>query len=60
MEKGCPAEKLIIGLATYGRCFTLASTASTGLGATAIGPCKNGTYTREAGFLSYYEVGWSY
>nr|UBY12664.1 chitinase [Eisenia andrei] len=56
VELGAPKEKLVIGLPTYGRCFTLADPAQNGLGAPVIGPCKNGTYTREAGFLSYYEV----
>jgi len=56
VQLGAPKDKLVIGLATYGRCFTLADPAQNGLGAPVVGPCKNGTYTREAGFLSYYEV----
>jgi chitinase len=56
VSRGCPREKLMIGLATYGRCFTLTSSAENGLPAPAVGPCKNGTWTREAGFLSYYEI----
>jgi len=53
---GFPKEKINVGVSTYGRCFTLASVAEAGLGAPVIGPCNNGTYTREAGFLSYYEI----
>lgn len=53
---GCPAEKLIIGMGTYGRCFTLTNPANHGVGAPVKGPCTAGTYTREAGFLSYYEI----
>jgi len=46
----------VLGIATFGRCFTLTDPAQNGLGAPIKGPCDNGTYTREAGFLSYYEV----
>jgi len=53
---GAPKNKLTLGIATFGRCFTLADAAKNGLGDPVVGPCKNGTYTREAGFLSYYEV----
>jgi hypothetical protein len=41
----------------YGHGFTLSSpSTATGIGAPASGPCSAGTYTREAGFLAYYEV----
>jgi len=54
---GAPRDKLVIGLATYGRCFTLTNPSSASdIGAPASGPCPAGSYTREAGFLSYYEV----
>jgi chitinase len=53
---GCPAEKLVVGMGTYGRCFTLQSAAVNGLGAPVKGPCMAGTYTRETGFLAYYEI----
>ena len=56
LDGGCPKEKLIVGIATYGRCFTLTNSAQNGLGAPVKGACMAGTYTREAGFLSYYEV----
>lgn len=54
-DQGAPAEKLRMGFATYGRTFSLTSTASD-VGAPANGPASAGTYTREAGFWSYYEV----
>nr|BAS18737.1 chitinase [Eisenia fetida] len=53
---GAPKEKLLLGTATYGRCFQLTDAGNNGLGAPIRGPCTAGTYTREAGFLSYYEV----
>lgn len=54
-EQGAPAEKLLLGVATYGRTFRLVS-ASNRVGSPAGGPASAGTYTREAGFWAYYEV----
>lgn len=54
-DQGAPVEKLRMGFATYGRTFRLSSAAS-GAGAPANGTGSAGTYTREAGFWSYYEV----
>ncbi|XP_005112658.1 acidic mammalian chitinase [Aplysia californica] len=56
VDEGCPKDKLYIGLATYGRSFTLRDESDSGRGAPASGAGIAGTYTREAGFLSYYEV----
>uniref|UniRef100_A0A8C2GUT4 chitinase n=1 Tax=Cyprinus carpio TaxID=7962 RepID=A0A8C2GUT4_CYPCA len=47
--------KLRMGFATYGRTFRLTS-ADTAVGAPASGPASAGSYTREAGFWSYYEI----
>lgn len=54
-DKGAPLDKLIVGFATYGRTFRTVS-ALNGVGAPASGPASAGSYTREAGFWSYYEV----
>lgn len=56
VSNGCPKEKLNIGLATYGRCFMLKDANVNGVEAPANGPCAAGTWTREDGFLSYYEA----
>lgn len=56
MEKGLPANKLVMGLGTYGRGFTLVDKSKTGMGAPAKGACAAGRYTREKGFISYYEI----
>jgi len=56
LVKGCPKEKLIMGLATYGRSFTLEDPNQTGVGAPAKGAGDKGEYTGVEGFLSYYEV----
>ncbi|TRY98308.1 hypothetical protein DNTS_022310 [Danionella cerebrum] len=54
-DNGAPVEKLRMGFATYGRTFRLTSS-DTSVGAPASGPASAGTYTREAGFWSYYEI----
>ena len=56
MSLGCPRNKLVLGLATYGRSFTLADVETTGYLAPAVGAGQPGAYTREMGFLAYYEV----
>eukprot|EP00002_Diphylleia_rotans_P009338 TRINITY_DN1945_c0_g1_i1.p1 TRINITY_DN1945_c0_g1~~TRINITY_DN1945_c0_g1_i1.p1 ORF type:complete len:407 (+),score=93.65 TRINITY_DN1945_c0_g1_i1:47-1267(+) len=53
---GAPANKLILGLGTYGRSWTLANPSNNGMNAPAVGAGNAGTYTREGGFLSYYEI----
>ncbi|XP_033108717.1 chitotriosidase-1-like [Anneissia japonica] len=55
VAEGCPKDKLMIGLGTYGRSFTLSSS-SNGIGAPVSGAGTAGTYTREKGFISYYEA----
>uniref|UniRef100_A0AAQ6IJI0 GH18 domain-containing protein n=1 Tax=Anabas testudineus TaxID=64144 RepID=A0AAQ6IJI0_ANATE len=54
-NQGAPSQKLNLGLAAYGRSFTLAS-AMTGVGAPASGPGEEGCYTGEEGFWAYYET----
>ncbi|CAH1795273.1 unnamed protein product [Owenia fusiformis] len=54
--KGCPKRKLVIGLGTYGRSFTLTNEEDHELGAKALGGGEQGPYTGEAGFMAYYEV----
>lgn len=53
---GVPKSKLNIGLGLYGRSFTLADRNVNNVGAVASGKGKAGKFTREGGFLSYYEV----
>ena len=53
---GASPAKTLVGLATYGRTFTLADPTDTGPGARARGAGTAGTYSAEKGFLTYYEV----
>jgi len=53
---GTPKEKLVIGMPTYGRSFTLSDRSQWQVNSQAKDGGKAGEYTREAGFLSYYEV----
>ncbi|XP_033630491.1 chitotriosidase-1-like [Asterias rubens] len=55
LNGGCPPSKLILGIGTYGRSFTLSSS-QTYIGAPAKSGGTPGKYTREGGFLSYYEI----
>ena len=50
-----PASKIALGLATYGRSFTLTNINNNKLDATATAGAKQ-QYTGESGFASYYEV----
>lgn len=51
-----PRDKLVLGLATYGRGWTLQSTTDTSVGAAGKGPSSRGPITREPGFLAMYEI----
>lgn len=56
VKLGAPKEKLVIGMPTYGRSFTLSNTAKYGVHSPASGGGKEGIYTKESGFLAYYEI----
>lgn len=56
VKQGAPKEKLMIGMPTYGRSFTLVDKDKFDIGAPASGGGVAGNFTNESGFLSYYEV----
>ncbi|CAO1342835.1 unnamed protein product [Diamesa hyperborea] len=56
LSQGAPKEKLIMGIPTYGKSFTLANVNSNRIGAAITGPGIAGPWTREAGTLGYNEI----
>ncbi|XP_032734205.1 chitinase-3-like protein 1 isoform X1 [Lontra canadensis] len=55
LRQGAPADKLVMGIPTFGRSFTVASSNS-GVGAPISGPGLPGIFTKEEGTLAYYEI----
>ncbi|XP_003585862.1 oviduct-specific glycoprotein-like isoform X2 [Bos taurus] len=55
-QLGVPPEKLLMGLPTYGHTFHLLKASQNELRAQAVGPASPGKYTKQAGFLAYYEI----
>lgn len=55
LRRGAPAQKLLMGIPSFGRTFTLASS-RTDVGAPVSGPGEPGQFTKEPGMLAYYEI----
>ncbi|KAF7487045.1 chitinase-3-like protein 1 [Marmota monax] len=55
MLRQAPADKLVMSIPIFGRSFTLSSS-ETGVGAPISGPGIPGRFTKEEGFLAYYEI----
>ncbi|XP_017890421.1 acidic mammalian chitinase-like [Ceratina calcarata] len=56
LSEGASADKLILGVPSYGRSFTLANPGNNGVGAPASGPGNSGPYTQATGMLGYNEI----
>lgn len=56
IQLGADPAKLILGVPLYGQSFTLENPNNNGLNAPAKGTGQAGEFTRQAGFLAYYEV----
>ena len=54
-QLGASKDQLLLGLAAYGRGFTLSDPSNYGLYAPANGPIDGGIYTGQAGFWGYNE-----
>lgn len=52
LSKGCPKDKLVLGVLSSGRTYTLESNAQNGLGAKVKGPGAAGKYTKLDGSYS--------
>lgn len=53
---GADPNKLVLGIPTYGRSYTLFNPEAYEIGSPADGPGDMGEATRENGYLAYYEV----
>ncbi|KAL9699430.1 hypothetical protein quinque_002871 [Culex quinquefasciatus] len=56
IRQGAPENKINLGIAFYGRTFTLSNVDKYGLRAAVKGPGIHGAYTQEDGYLAYYEI----
>lgn len=56
LKMGADPTKLVMGIPTYGRSYTLFNPDANEIGAPADGPGEMGEATRENGYLAYYEV----
>ncbi|XP_048487394.1 probable chitinase 2 [Plutella xylostella] len=55
LSEGCPPEKIVLGLALYGRTFSLSNPEATTAGSSASGPGLAGLYTGTSGLIGYNE-----
>ncbi|XP_045465112.1 mucin-5AC isoform X2 [Harmonia axyridis] len=56
LELGADPSKLVMGVPTYGRSYTLFNPDANAIGDPADGPGEMGEATRENGYLAYYEI----
>ncbi|KAJ8981334.1 hypothetical protein NQ317_015975 [Molorchus minor] len=56
LDAGLSREKLILGIPTYARTYILADDNGHNIGDPVIGEAEPGEFTKEAGFLAYYEL----
>lgn len=57
MSLGADPQKLIIGVAFYGKSYQLSNKGKNGIGAPVLGPGPIGPYTKQQGVLGFNEVG---
>ncbi|XP_045490770.1 mucin-5AC isoform X2 [Pieris rapae] len=56
LENGASPDKLVLGIPTYGRSYTLFNADAVEIGSPADGPGEQGDATREKGYLAFYEI----
>ncbi|XP_046357610.2 mucin-5AC-like [Haliotis rufescens] len=56
LDLGATRDKLVMGIPTYGRSFTLCSEKDINVGDKNCGAGRPSPFTREKGFVSYYEM----
>ena len=56
ISSGVDRSKLVLGISTYGRTFTLQDPQYNGYMVPTTGPGIAGDFTREPGMIAYYEV----
>uniref|UniRef100_T1JDU4 chitinase n=1 Tax=Strigamia maritima TaxID=126957 RepID=T1JDU4_STRMM len=56
IQLGVPAFKIIVGIPTYGRGYTLEDGVDGTLGTPVKGPGDKGPATKESGYMAYYEI----
>ena len=55
-KMGADKSKMVIGMPTYGRSFVLADKSNYSVNVATKGGGTAGVYTKESGFLAYYEI----
>jgi len=56
IDAGMPLEKITVGMATFGHGFVLPNNQDTGLYCPAVSGNPAGPYSRQEGFLEFYEI----
>ena len=56
IKQGARRDKLVLGIPTYGRSYTLINPDAHEIGSPTDGPGEKGLGTKEDGYLAYYEV----
>jgi len=56
LDNGAQRDKLVLGIPTYGRSYTLANPDVHEIGSPATAPGLKGDGTKENGYLAYYEI----
>ncbi|KAB7504487.1 putative chitinase 3 [Armadillidium nasatum] len=56
LDQGAPTYKLVVGVPFYGRTFTLENPKENTPGSKIVNVGKEGRFTRQKGYLAYYEI----